>query len=231
MIQVADNCFQLRGRVVHIHILRDDSGLTLIDGGFLSLTPDKVEAAIHHLGHEITDVDSILLSHGHIDHTLHLEELRQRSGAKLYAPRADKAHIEGRYSYQGLSRVCGALEAITRKVFRYKIPSVDVWFSPDERLPVRGGIKVIPLPGHTFGHCGFYLADRELLFASDLFSNFYGFPKLPPPWFNVDRSQIEESIRRADALPLEGGVLLSHCHAGTPAGHRRDLKILARRNP
>ncbi len=229
MIQVVENCLQLRGRVVHHYALLEDDGITLIDGGFLSNPPSKTAALLEEAGRSLSEVKQIILTHGHIDHTLHITELQRLSGAKVLAPRLDRAHIEGAYPYRGVSRVCGLLEKTARTLFRYEPPVIDQWMSPGDTLPFWEGLEVIPLPGHTAGHVGLYSEVHQLLFAGDLFSNFHFNPKPPPRIFNVDNGLITESIRRANALPLAGGVLLSHCHEGTPADHRDDLNRIALR--
>ncbi len=229
MIQVAENCLQLRGRVVHHYALLENNGITLIDGGFLSNTPAKTAGLLKEAGRSLSEINQIILTHGHIDHTLHIAELQQLTGAKVFAPLLDRDHIEGRYAYKGLSRVCGLLERTARAAFRYERPVIDQWFAPGDILPFWNGLEVIPLPGHTYGHAGLYSASQELLFAGDLFSNFHYRPKPPPRIFNVETRSIDESILRADSLPLSGGVLLSHCHRGTPQDHRNDLKRIALR--
>ncbi|MDF1741389.1 MAG: MBL fold metallo-hydrolase [Verrucomicrobiales bacterium] len=229
MIQVVENCLQLRGRVVHHYALLENDGITLIDGGFLSNPPAKTADLLKAAGRSLSEVKQIVLTHGHIDHTLHIAELQQLTGAKVLAPLLDRDHIEGRYAYKGINRVCGLLEKAARVAFNYERPVIDQWFAPGETLPFWDGLEVIPLPGHTCGHVGFYSAARELLLAGDLFSNFHHCPKPPPRIFNVETRVIDESILRADALPLSGGVLLSHCHKGTPQDHRDDLKRIALR--
>lgn len=229
MIQVIENCLQLRGRVVHHYALLEDDGITLIDGGFLSNPPAKTATLLENAGRSLSEVKRIILTHGHIDHTLHIAELQQLTGATVMAPELDRKHIEGVFPYRGMSRVCGLLEKSARFLFRYRPPAVNHWFSPGDTLPIRGGLEVIPLPGHTLGHVGFYSPGEELLFAGDLFSNFHYRPKPPPRIFNVDRALVNDSILHADGLPLSGGVLLSHCNNGTPHEHRRDLHRIALR--
>lgn len=227
MIEVVPDCLQLRGRVVHCYALLDTETITLIDSGFLTMTPDRIAVELEKAGRDILQVTRILLTHGHIDHTLNVAKLKGITGAEVWAPRKDADHIAGSHQYTGLSRICGWMEAATRRRFNYTPPEIDWWFEPSEMIPTWGGLEVIPLPGHTMGHVGFYSKERKLLFSADLFANFYHHAKLPPPWFNVDRAAIGESLKRADALDLSGGVLPSHCHRGSPESHRRDLAKLA----
>lgn len=231
MPAIADGCLQIRGLIVHSYALleEDGRGVTLIDGGFLGDRIGKIEGELRSAGRSLDDVNTILLTHGHIDHTRQIARLRKRTSAAVFAPAGEEEHIAGKYPYRGLSRICGFSEALARTALRYRPPAIDGWFRGGDKLDFWGGLEVISLPGHTRGHCGFYSKEKKLLFAADLLANFLGFPRLPPPWFNVDSQQVRVSIRRANQLDLSGGVLLSHCHAGSPREHREDLRILAER--
>ncbi len=221
------NHLEIRGRLVHSHAILDEEEITLIDCGFLGNAAGRIDAALRNQGRSITEVTRILLTHGHIDHTLQAARLKEITGAQLFAPRLDEAHISGNYPYQSISRICDGLEKITRLLFRYQVPQVDHWFENGDEFPVGGGLRVIGLPGHTHGHCGFYWEKKKALFAADLFSNFRGRVKLPPPWFNVDLETVKDSLQKASQLDLSGGVLLNHSRPGTPEEHRRDLEFLA----
>ena len=231
MIQVFENCLQLRGRLVSHYALLEEDRIILIDGGFFSTRPEQTIANLESIGRKPEEISHILITHGHIDHTLNLSRWKQLTDARLLAPGPDREHIAGTYPYRGLNSLCGLMEGTCRALFGYQPPEIDEWFSPGDQIPVWGGLEVIPLPGHTLGHCGFYSASKQLLFPGDLFSNYHHDPKPPPPWFNVDRSQMLESILRASQLDIENGLLPSHCHDGTPLEHRDDLyRIIARLN-
>ena len=227
MIQVFPDCLQFRGRLVHHYALLDRDRIILIDGGFLSNTPSRVEEQLSHAGRSIEEVSHILLTHGHFDHTRNIAELRKRTGAAVWAPKLDEDLIAGEFKYVGSARACGAVEWIGRRLLGFEPPIVDRWLEPEEKTELWGDLECVPLPGHTQGHTGYYSPSRELLFAADLFSNYFGHQKLPPRWLNSDQRAVIESIRSASCLSLEGGVLLSHCHSGTPEDHRSNLQFLA----
>jgi glyoxylase-like metal-dependent hydrolase (beta-lactamase superfamily II) len=60
-------------------------------------------------------------------------------------------------------------------------------------------LRVVHLPGHSDGHCGFYSARHDLLFSSDLFVS-YLWPHLPPPILNSHPERIPDSLRKAARL-------------------------------
>ena len=61
-----------------------------------------------------------------------------------------------------------------RSLLRYRPVEIDEAILPGMDLPYWGGLRVIFLPGHTQGHCGFYSPRFDLLFSGDLFAS-YGF--------------------------------------------------------
>jgi glyoxylase-like metal-dependent hydrolase (beta-lactamase superfamily II) len=103
MIQVPENCYQLRGRLAHHYALfapsPEKGGIVLLDGGFLSSTRKRWLPEFEKLGFAPEQVEAILVSHGHIDHTLNLAEWKRLTGARIYAPALDQAHLEGTFPY------------------------------------------------------------------------------------------------------------------------------------
>ncbi|MEM1295325.1 MAG: MBL fold metallo-hydrolase [Verrucomicrobiota bacterium] len=225
--RVGDGCLQVRGLAVHFHAIYDDEGVYLIDGGFLGAV-SRLESALAGIDRQFSDVRAILLTHGHLDHTFNVAELQRRTKAPVWAPKQDAAHVAGTYPYRGLSRICGTMEKAAGLLLRFDPPAVDHWFEPGDELPFWGGLRVIGLPGHTIGHCGFYSEPRRLLFSADLFSNYWGPARKPPPWFNAHPEMIDESLREAMELD-PAGVLPNHSRRQLPEAHLESLKSLAKR--
>jgi glyoxylase-like metal-dependent hydrolase (beta-lactamase superfamily II) len=223
-----DDCIQIRGLVVHFYALCDETGVHLIDGGFLGAI-GRLERALAAHDRSLKDIRTILLTHGHIDHTLNVARLKELSGATVYAPAGDEKHVAGTYPYKNFARVCGLSEAIGRTLLHYTPPAVDHWMHDGDNIDLWGGLKVIHLPGHTAGHSGFYSLSRKLLFCGDLFANFIGPARRSPPWFSTDRPQIRTSLQKAAALNLDGGVLASHCNHGGPHSQRDAMLHLNRK--
>lgn len=218
---------QLRGWLVHHHFLWDGEGIYLIDGGFLGGV-ERIESALVALGRTWREVRVLILTHGHLDHTVNARRIKEMTGCEVFAPARDRAHVLGRATYHGLARVAGAAEWVGRRVLAFEAPVVDHWFEAGDRLPAWGGLEVVPLPGHTMGHCGFYQPGRKLLFAGDLFSNYWGVVKLPPPWFNMNSRVIRRSVATALDLDLTG-VVPNHSREASPEDHLRDLRALGER--
>ncbi|NVO17455.1 MAG: hydroxyacylglutathione hydrolase [Rhodoplanes sp.] len=100
-----------------------------------------VDAALKETGWQLTD---ILVTHHHGDHTGGIEELKERHGCKVTAPRREKQPI----------------------------PAVDATVAEGDTVKV-GSLtaKVLDTPGHTIGHIAYVFPDDKIAFVGDtLFS-------------------------------------------------------------
>jgi len=190
--QLRHDLYAIRGWIGWVHLLVDDAGIGLVDSGFIG-DERRIHKAIRTLGYRSTDLRVILLTHGHLDHTLNAAALQNSTGARLYAPAGDELHVEGRYPYCGPARVCGWLETAGRAVLRYQQPVVDVWMHDGDELPYWGGLRVRALPGHTAGHAGFYSRSKRVLFVGDAFAASFRIA-LPPAILNTDTAAVRQSF-------------------------------------
>eukprot|EP00466_Bigelowiella_natans_P018855 jgi/Bigna1/58347/fgenesh1_pm.78_\ len=123
-------------------------------------------------------IDYILNTHHHFDHIGGNIELKEEFGAKIIGPAADKE----------------------------RIPGIDEAYADGERFDM-GGEEVVVLhtPGHTSGHCAFYLPRSAAVFTGDtLFS--LGCGRL----FEGTAAQMHESLNKISALPKETLVYCGH---------------------
>ncbi|MEO6244100.1 MAG: MBL fold metallo-hydrolase [Opitutaceae bacterium] len=190
----------MRGRMSVPHLLvEDDGGIVILDAG-LPVDGARIRRKIGELGASPRDVRAILLTHGHLDHAGSLAELKAWTGAPVYAHPLEQPHIDGTFPYRGVARVCGAMEALGRAVWRYRPANIDEPIMDGEVLPFWGGLRVVHLPGHTLGHCGFYAVKHDVLFTGDLWARFLMRTQISPAIFTSAPSLVRPSLRKARAI-------------------------------
>lgn len=160
------------------HLLADGDASVMIDAGLVG-EPFLIRRLVRRLGLKPGSIKAILLTHGHLDHVGNLAWLKEWTGARVLAHAEEMRHIAGSYPYTGAAKWCGRLEAVGRFLFRYRATRTDQSLSDGEELPYWGGLRVIHLPGHTAGHCGFYSAKHDLLFSGDMFASSTFIARLP----------------------------------------------------
>lgn len=191
--------YGIRGLMSVPHVLVDADGAVLLDTGFPG-DAHRIRTMMHRLGLQPGDLKAILLTHGHIDHAGNAAWAAERSRAPVYAHPLEQRHIDGVFPYTGLARVCGALEATGRAVTGYKPVAIDVPLQDGQELPFWGGLRVVYLPGHTVGHCGFYSARHDLLFSGDLWVRFMMRTQVSPRIFTDAPDLVWPSMQKARAI-------------------------------
>jgi glyoxylase-like metal-dependent hydrolase (beta-lactamase superfamily II) len=169
---------------VNLYLLEDEP-LTLVDAGPNSgRSLDELESQLHALGHELEDIELILVTHQHIDHIGLVSIVARRSGAEVaaidrlvpfiegYGERAaeDDAFGAELMLRNGISPdVVRALQSVSL-AFRAWGARADVTrvLQDGERLELRDRtLEVAFRPGHSPTDTVFYDSDRRILLSAD----------------------------------------------------------------
>lgn len=155
---------------------------------------------LRQLGLKRQSICAILLTHGHLDHAGNLAWLKDWTQATVYGHREEQRHVDGTYPYQGVAKWCGRLEAVGRMATGYRPAQIDEFLTDEQELPFWGGLRVIHLPGHSAGHCGFFSAHHNLLFSGDMFASY--FFNVHKPWaiLNSVPEQFPASVEKIRRL-------------------------------
>lgn len=176
--QVAEGVRRFDDGVVNWYLIEDGDRLALIDAGF---PPgwSMLTTALGSLGRRLSDLEAVVLTHGHIDHLGFAERARREAGATVYVHQADE-RLAGspktiakserhpiRYFHHAATRRLVLHVALTRAPLSKGIGELRTFADGETLEEVPGRPLAIHTPGHTDGHCAFHLADRGVLFAGD----------------------------------------------------------------
>jgi hydroxyacylglutathione hydrolase len=144
-------------------------------------------------------LSALWLTHGHWDHTQGAAEVARKSGAPVYAHRADQPLIE----------TPEVMRALMIPGLVVEPSKVDRWVDDGETVEALGEkVRVSHVPGHAPGSLMFYFPQAAAAFSGDaLFRGNVGRTDLP----GGDFGQLEKSIRtRIYVLPDETTVFPGH---------------------
>jgi glyoxylase-like metal-dependent hydrolase (beta-lactamase superfamily II) len=229
MARVPPGIHTIRGVMGVCHLLVDPQGdAVLLDTGLVGETW-QIRWRLSRLGLRPDAVKAILLTHGHLDHAGNLAWAKNWTGARVYAHPLEQPHIDGTFAYSGINQWCGRLENAGRSLLRVgQRADIDVPLADGDELPFWGGLRVVHLPGHTLGHCGFYSAQHDLLFSGDLFASYFFNVHLPPAILNCAPELIPASLEKARALNPRL-IVPQHYDVLDGALHRRRFDLMLSR--
>jgi metallo-beta-lactamase class B len=138
---IVDDIYYVGSAGLGAYLVVTPEGHVLIDGGLPETAP-QIESAMARLGFRLTDVKILLNTHAHFDHSGGLAELKEKSGARLYAHEGDVSALEGGF-YLG-----------SENVDAWRAPPVRVDRALQDGAVVElGGRRLVlhHMPGHTRG--------------------------------------------------------------------------------
>ena len=114
-------------------------------------------------------VSAILLTHGHFDHILAVNDIRKKTGCRVYAGEKEKELLK-----EPKLNVSVAHRMVVSE-------TADVYLNEGDIVNEAGlSFKVISTPGHTIGSICYYIEDEAVLFSGDtLFEMSVGRTDLP----------------------------------------------------
>lgn len=158
-------------------------------------------------------IRAILLTHGHFDHIWGAEELREKSGAKIYAYEKEQPLCES--SDLNLSAQMGRVCTI----------KPDYYLKDGEKVQVGDlACKLLATPGHTAGSCCYYFENDGIVMSGDtLFCQSVGRTDFP----TGSMSDIVRSVKeKLMTLPDEVKVYPGHGEITTIGFERENNPFL-----
>ena len=194
-----DSLHSIRGVMSCCHLLENGDESVMVDTGLVG-EPFVLRRLVRRLGLKPTSIKAILLTHGHLDHAGTLAWLKEWTGARVLGHADEVRHVAGNYPYTGIARWCGRLESVGRCLTRYKAGAIDEFIVDGQELPFWGGLRVVHLPGHSAGHCGFFSVRHHLLFSGDMFASYFFNVHRPPAILNSVPERFPSSVAKIRRL-------------------------------
>ena len=199
--------------VIAVYLLETADGLALVDVGPASTLP-ALEAGLHSLGHALSHVRHLLITHVHLDHAGAAGEIAARTGAWVYVQARGLRHLAspdrllasaGQIYGEHMDRLWGEMRSVSEGQL--------VPLEGGEALDL-GGLTVRPIytPGHAIHHLAYQVGDD--LFVGDvggirLSTN--QTPRAPTPPPDIDLEAWQGSVAR---LRETGARTLHLAHFG-----------------
>lgn len=157
-------------------------------------SPSKIELKVNAMGARPV---AVLLTHGHFDHIMGVEAVREKYQIPVYACRQEEEMLRE------------PSVNMTDQMGKYCSIRPDVFLDDLQVFETAGfSIQMIHTPGHTTGSCCYYLKEEGVLFSGDtLFCGSVGRTDFP----GGSASQIRDSLHRLlAALPDDTSVYPGH---------------------
>lgn len=167
--------------------LIDDGTVTLVDAG----TPGSVDTLrdeIRDSGHDITDIDRVLVTHYDVDHVGGLAPLDIET--PIYTMEPDASLLDGSARPSVTNRK-GLVQRLSGVVV--DLPDTEVRRLSDGDTV--GEFTAYHTPGHTSGHVAFHHPELETAMLGDLVAESDGSLGTPPWPLARDDSQNDDSVQ------------------------------------
>jgi glyoxylase-like metal-dependent hydrolase (beta-lactamase superfamily II) len=168
--------------------------VTLVDAG-LRRAGRTILAALEGIGVRPEQVERVVLTHAHFDHTRGLPTLLAATSAAVHSHERDSVYLRDGLSPR-TENATGPLKLVSRWLPPRKLPKIIVAEEFQHQSLLPGGLRAIHTPGHTPGHVSLLHESTGVLITGDAVFNVRGL-RWPLPFLCTDFSV---NRRSADLL-------------------------------
>jgi glyoxylase-like metal-dependent hydrolase (beta-lactamase superfamily II) len=144
----------------NVYLVINEKDLVVVDTGMPG-NAKKIVVYIQKIGHQPSEVSTIILTHYHIDHAGSVKDLKDLVNAKIAVGAGDKDFVSGDKPYPKPKNILARAASSFIKVAPV---NVDITLKDADRI---GSLTVIDAAGHTPGSIFLYDPQRKVLFAGD----------------------------------------------------------------
>jgi glyoxylase-like metal-dependent hydrolase (beta-lactamase superfamily II) len=216
-VQVADGIHRLTPGVCNFYLIQDGGKLVLVDAG-APRDWDLLVRTLASLGRGLQDLEAVLITHAHSDHTGFAERARTTAEVPVWIHQADAAVAKGAKppkndgkarSYLLRVEFYRTLISLTRRGATKLIPIKQVsTFADGQTLEVPGQPRAVHAPGHTPGSAALLLERRRVLLVGDVLATRNPLtgrvgPQIMPSGLNRDTPQALRSLDVLERVPAD----------------------------
>jgi glyoxylase-like metal-dependent hydrolase (beta-lactamase superfamily II) len=226
----AEGVVRLGTELCNWFLLESDGRVVVVDTGLPAYRP-QLERGLAVLGRRTADIEAVVVTHDHIDHTGSAGTLSRELGVPVHIHAAERTcgRERSRLPYLRHQSAWVFLTHLKTSGTPEPLDRVET-FEDGAELP--GGLRAIHTGGHTPGHCVLVHEARGLLFAGDLICarnplTGHRGPELMPGALNLSSSTMLDSLTRLESLDV-GAILFGHGEPwrdGAAAAVRRAREI------
>jgi hydroxyacylglutathione hydrolase len=198
-MEIIPGVHQVDGVNGNCYIIIGD-GLVLVDTGLPGNTGKILEYVQKTLGAIPSDIETIILTHYHLDHTGNAYELWDITGAKVAIHVDDAGYVEGTKPMPVPGGLIGILYRMFKVFFKFKPVQPDILLHDNDQI---AGLTCIHTPGHTPGSICLHDPKFRILFAGDTLRFSNGKLEGPSPRFTPAMDQAKQSIKKIGTLDFE----------------------------
>ena len=202
--------------IVNAYLIEEAGEVTIIDAGVPGYY-DDIPRELEAMGRTVSDVQALVLTHGHTDHIGFAERLRRERHVRVSVHEADAALARGEVPNPAkgtgpmkLAPMLGFLWfSLLHGALRTPHLTEVATFGDGATLDVPGSPRVILVPGHTPGSAALDVAALDALFVGDALATYAVTtgrrgPGIAP--FTADAATARESLTRL--LPTRARLVL-----------------------
>jgi len=154
-------------------------------------------------------IEVLILSHCHIDHRLTRTMIPE---VPVWCHAREEIYLQNRdYLFRAMVLYRSGLDLAELFDFPDKAFEVEISriLNDRDRLDLGGiTLEILHTPGHTPGHCAFYIPEHDLLFTGDIDLTPFG------PFYGHDFANVSDFLTSIDKLKQVGATRAVSSHAG-----------------
>jgi len=216
-MEVAQGIHRLTQGVSNFYLIEDGGKVLLVDAG-APRDWDLLVGAVSSLGRALDDLEAVLLTHAHSDHTGFAERARTSANARVWVHQADAEVARGSKpgkndgrapTYLLRAEFYRTLFTLMRRGAMKIVPVQEVsTFAEGDTLDVPGRPRAVHAPGHTPGSAALLIEERRVLLSGDVLVTWNPLtgrvgPQIMPSGLNRDTPQALGSLDALSDVPAD----------------------------